>query len=84
MENFGYFINKSVIFSLDLLDLRQILLDKPILRFKGPIKIRVWARKTHRILLDIFKNKGFFSVDLRQTLLDKPILRFNGPIKTRF
>ena len=62
------FINKSVTFSLDLLNVRQTLLDKPILRFMGPIKMRFWARKTHKsarkfgfgIVLDIFINKSVF------------------------
>jgi hypothetical protein len=37
--------SKKVVFSLDL---RHTILDKPILRFMKPIKMRVWALKTNK------------------------------------
>ena len=47
-NNFGHFIYKSEIVSLDLLDLSQILHDNPNLRLMGTIKMVFGAHKTFK------------------------------------
>ena len=47
-NNFGLFIYKSDIVSLNLLDLRQLLHYQTNLWFMGPIKMGFRAHKTHK------------------------------------
>ena len=77
-DNFGRFIYKSAILTLDLLDIVKILHNKPNLRFMRSLKApNKWVLGTFtEICYIIFFNFYIGSVGYNDILHDKHNLRF--------
>ena len=52
-ETLGHLKYKVISFLKDLLKIRQIIHDKPNLRFMGPIKLKFWAPKTPKVAINV-------------------------------
>ena len=52
-ETLGHSKYKVISFLKDLLKIRQIIHDKPNLRFMGPIKLEFWAPKTPKVAKNV-------------------------------